>query len=704
MTFLAPLFLLGALAVALPIIFHLIRRTSREKVRFSSLMFLTPSPPRITRRSRLEHILLLLLRCAVICLLALAFARPFLRRPLFDPPADVTPVKTVLLVDTSASMRRENLWADAVARVDAILKSVSPGGQVALLAFDQSVRTVVSFEEWNRAPVDGRVTLLRERLSAVQPTWKAGHLDTALIRATEELQAQEPQRLGPQQIVVISDLQEGNHLDRLQSYEWPKNIEVRIETVKARQIGNAGLHLVSDRDATTLALPAVRARVTNSRDSKVDQFTIRWAGTRAGDSNTSVTVYVPAGQTRVFQAPALPSNAPASTLLLSGDPISFDNQAYRAEPLRTDVRVLFLGSEADNDPTRALYYVKRALQQTQRQRLELLGGDAAAQQLAAVNTNDPGLAILAIVTAELNERVAQRLGGWVRSGKTALFVLGSPVMAATLQQVIGGTDGIPCEEASGSTYAMLKQIEFEHPIFTPFADPRYSDFTKIHFWKHRRFNASSLPDSRVLATFDDDAPALLEMSLGNGKLLVLSSGWAPAESQLALSSKFVPLLYSILEYAGAPRTGSAQFLVGNPVPLPSARLPEQRTCTIRTPDGRTIEAPPGESFSGTDVPGVYFIIGLSVTQQFAVNLAESESKTAPLPPEELQRLGVPLGNSYKPKAERVEQKRRQLHHLELENRQKLWRWLIIAVLVLLVVETWFAARLTRRVSMGEIPV
>ena len=80
MSFLTPFFLLGALAIAGPIVFHLIRRTPRGEVPFSSLMFLTPTPPRLTRRSRLDNVLLLLLRAAALGLLALAFARPFLRQ------------------------------------------------------------------------------------------------------------------------------------------------------------------------------------------------------------------------------------------------------------------------------------------------------------------------------------------------------------------------------------------------------------------------------------------------------------------------------------------------------------------------------------------------------------------------------------------------------------------------------------------------
>ena len=80
MSFLTPFYILGLAAVAAPIIFHLIRRSPRGEVPFSSLMFLSPTPPRLTRRSRLDNWLLLLLRAAALSLLAFAFARPFLRQ------------------------------------------------------------------------------------------------------------------------------------------------------------------------------------------------------------------------------------------------------------------------------------------------------------------------------------------------------------------------------------------------------------------------------------------------------------------------------------------------------------------------------------------------------------------------------------------------------------------------------------------------
>src|SRR6188508_3042846 len=105
MSMLVPLYLAGLTALALPIIYHLVRRTPRGRQDFSSLMFLAPTPPRLTRRSRLDHLLLLALR-----LLAVAFARPFLREEAALSMTDLAGRRVALLVDTSASMRRGDLW------------------------------------------------------------------------------------------------------------------------------------------------------------------------------------------------------------------------------------------------------------------------------------------------------------------------------------------------------------------------------------------------------------------------------------------------------------------------------------------------------------------------------------------------------------------------------------------------------------------
>ena len=88
---------------------------------FGSLMFLEKSPERLTRRTRLERWLLLLLRCLAVILLALAFGRPFMKSFAL-PNEDSAINRAVILVDRSASMRRENLWDQALETASASIE------------------------------------------------------------------------------------------------------------------------------------------------------------------------------------------------------------------------------------------------------------------------------------------------------------------------------------------------------------------------------------------------------------------------------------------------------------------------------------------------------------------------------------------------------------------------------------------------------
>src|ERR1700710_2013345 len=76
MAFLNPILLFGMLGVAAPIIIHLLNRQQVERVWWAAMRFLQVSVEKNQRRLRIEDLLLLLVRCAVVLLLALALARP----------------------------------------------------------------------------------------------------------------------------------------------------------------------------------------------------------------------------------------------------------------------------------------------------------------------------------------------------------------------------------------------------------------------------------------------------------------------------------------------------------------------------------------------------------------------------------------------------------------------------------------------------
>lgn len=689
MSFLAPLFLLGATAIALPIVFHLIRRSSRERIPFSSLMFLLPTPPRVTRRSKLENVFLLALRCLILSLLAFAFARPFFSKPMTPDAAAGTGQRTVVLLDTSASMRRGDLWAEARQKAVAVFRQAAPLDQVACATFDREMRTILDFEEWTRMPLSDRALLGSKRLEAIQPGWGSTGLGPALTRACELFESSHKDEQVPRRIVLITDLQEGSRLDALQGFEWPQGISVSVEPVSVKRPSNAGLQLALDRD--DLAKPVAgesiaRVRISNASDSRREQFEIGWRGSSGGFVGQTIDVYVPPGQSRVLSVPRPATEPAVDRIVTVGDEADFDNTVYVVAEHAERARIVFLGKDAAGDANQSLYYVRRAFQETRRLAAEVV---SRSPELA-LTSPDLTNATLLVITDALPEEHIRVVKEFLQGGKTVFFALSQLAATPTLGRLLD-QESLGADEVSGPSYAMLGQIDFEHPLFAPFADPRYSDFTKIHFWKHRRVALEKAPNNRVIARFDNGDPALVEVSLGKGKLWILTSGWQPEDSQLALSSKFVPLLYAMLEQSGGLHDERSTFTIGDAVSLTAAA----DIVTIRKPDASEARVARGEKFNGTDQPGIYTVTG-ALPAAFAVNLAPEESRTAPLPVEDLGRLRVPLERAASVSAQELQKRREHLQAAQLENRQKLWRWLIVTALVVLVLETWLAGRITRR--------
>jgi hypothetical protein len=693
MSFLAPLFFLGVTAVGLPILFHLIRRTTRDRKPFSSLMFLAPSPPRLTQRSRLENLLLLFLRCLAIALLTFGFARPFLKKAVATP-GNAAAKRVLVLVDTSASMRRAGLWADARKQVEKILKDCAPADQVSLFTFDRQVVPRFTFEQWNTSPMGDRGALLLKRFSELSPGWGSTALGNALIQAAEAFNESGPRAtLGPARIELITDLQEGSHLDPLQGYEWPKSVEVAVTALKARSNNNASLQLVSDSDDSepVKAATSARIRVSNSAGSKREQFKVGWA---QPDGTSFVgqplAVYVPAGQTRVLALPTLATGA-SDRISLQGDDEPFDNLVFAKTSGALRLNVAYIGTDAPGNPKQPLYFLKRAFQETRRETVNV----QAFSPNDALPPDQAEATRLFIVTAPLSQQSGEAIRRQVQAGKTLLLVPGSTSMTPCLRELLQ-SQTLELTPVRPGNYAMLSDIDFRHPLFAPFADPRFSDFTKIHFWSYLKLDPSTIPGSRVLARFDTGDPALLELPVATGRVLILSSGWTPETSQLALSSKFVPLMYSILETSGGPAPAPPQFKVGDKVSIESLAGTRSAGVSVELPDGsRQALAEHQAVFSATEVPGVYSVSGAGWTRSFVVNLDPSESRTVPVAIDELERFGVPT--SRLPNMEMTEAQRKvRLQSAELENRQKLWRWFITGTMLVLLFETWLAGRTGRR--------
>lgn len=699
MSFLAPFFLVGGLALALPVVFHLIRRITRERTVFSSLLFLDPTPPRLTRRSRLENWLLLALRCLVLALLALGFARPFLKDRIAPPDPEGSAVRTVVLVDASASMRRPDLWKDAISRVSTLLGDARSIDEISILTFGREVRAVFQFDEWKSAAPDQRASLAIGRLKDLQPDWSSTQLGAALVRAAETLaEADTGGTATRRRIVLLSDFQEGARLELLQGYEWPKEVQLVLDPLKPKSAGNAGLQLVAESNTAEVGTnPVVRVRISNSPDATKDRFQVGWVQPKGTDfAGKPIEVYVPAGQSRVVAVPTPSGFEGLNRIQLRGDATEFDNSIAVIPPEVARSRILYLGNESEAETRQPLYFLKRAFPPTRRQTFEV----AAVRSGDSLGVAEVQSAALVLVTDSLSEDRSRLLREQMLAGRTIVVAPRSAGMSGTLA-MLTGIDGLSLTESTPGRYAILSELDFRHPLLGAFADPRFSDFSKIHFWKHRRVELGTIPGARAVAKFDSGAPALVEVPAGKGRLLLLTSCWHPEDSQLALSTKFVPLLFSMLEVAGNFSAPPSQYIVGDTIPLGFTGKPEG-SLSVVDPEGVAIALPAGTTnFTAATMPGIYSVQGIQPAIRFGVNLDPSESRTAPIALDELERLGAPVTQATESKAERAKERIALMQSEEAEGRQKLWRWFLVAALATLLVETVVAGWTARRTSLPE---
>jgi len=706
MSFLAPLYALGALAVLGPVLFHLIRRAPRGEVPFGSLMFLAPSPPRLSRRSRLDNVLLLLLRAGAVLLLALAFARPYLGAVAQVDTGGPGRRRVVLLVDTSASLRRPGLWDRARAAASAVVDGCRPDDELAVYAFDTTTRPVLSFAESAALGPGRRGAVAHARVDALAPTWNATDLGRALVDAASAVagladtadQAAAP----PRRVVLVGDLQRGARLDALADFQWPADVDLELVRLADQAgdaaVGNAGLSRLADAAPGTAVgessaagaeagiEPAVRMRVSNEPGSRRESFELAWRADTPGNAATNGAVkpmaaYVPPGESRVV---SLPRPAGRRAVVLRGDGCEFDNTWFVADEPRAEALVVCLGGGEAADPAGLLYYLERVFADTPRRRVRVKALDPAGD----VDWG-PVAPSLVVLGSEAAPGVVARLREYLRGGGTVLAVVAGPGRVESVAALAGVEPWEAVEPAPGPDL-MLGEVAFDHPLFAPLAGPQFNDFTKIRFWKYRRIPPGALgPSARVLARFDNGDAAVAEAAVGRGRLVVLASGWRPADSQLARSSKFVPLMNGLLD-GPAPATPADPrgHLVGDLVPVPAG-------ATVRTPGGRTVRLDPGAaSFAEPGEPGVYAVTaGAGGTREFAVNVDPAEGRTAPLEPEALEQFGCRLTGPQRRSAEAA--RLRQLRGAELEGRQKVWRGLVLAAAGVLLVETWLAGRRPR---------
>ncbi len=158
MGFLTPWFLGGMVALGLPVWLHLLRKHKTTPLPFSSLMFFERRTQSSIKHRRLRYLVLFSLRMALLALLVLAFAHPYLEQKLL--PQSRAGEVAVVAIDNSLSMRASDRLAEAKSMAKSVVRGMRPGQRGQVLEFGARVEALSEVTD-DKGALDAAIDAVR---------------------------------------------------------------------------------------------------------------------------------------------------------------------------------------------------------------------------------------------------------------------------------------------------------------------------------------------------------------------------------------------------------------------------------------------------------------------------------------------------------------------------------------------------------------
>lgn len=551
MGFLSPWFLAGVAAIGLPLWLHLLRQYRRTPQPFSSLMFFERRPQSSVKHRRLRYFLLLSLRMAVLVLLALAFASPFVNRTSAIAGRRKL---TIIAIDRSFSMRYADRMQQAKAEAHRILNTLRGREFGQVVAFDSHVENLTQPEP--DAPI------LSAAIDAIQPSDFASSFGefARAMRVTDQSSGMQLD------VHLISDMQQSSLPAGFRDLGMGPHTQLE-------------LHPVGNANAPNWAVESVTApaHVYSGAHTRLIATVAGWH-TPAAQKTVAVLLD---GKPIATRDVTVPPNGRAQVEFVGFDvPYGAHRGEVRMEPhdeLRNDDSFFFSTERSDprkvlflyagGRPQAALYY-KTAMESAsdtgltiQPEAIELAGRDDLSKFAYVVlsDVGDPG------------DSLSRALGDYVRDGG-GLFVALGPKAASYGRVPVTGERMTQLDQTQGAGF-----IDNRHPAL----DAR-AGFDNVQFFESVRLSPKS--DARVIAKLADGSPLLIEEHIGEGRLLIFASSLDNSGNDFPLHASFLPFVAQTGRYLAGMEEGSSNAVAGTPVMLRRTRA-EATAADVMGPDG-----------------------------------------------------------------------------------------------------------------------
>ncbi|HZP47128.1 MAG TPA: VWA domain-containing protein [Vicinamibacterales bacterium] len=546
MSFLSPLFLVGAAAAALPILLHLLKRDPDVRVKFAAVKLLKEAPVEQTERHRLRQLLLLTLRIAALVLLALAFARPFVP----DGAAAAASRATIVALDTSFSLDAPGRFDRAKQLARSAIDRVPAGEAVGVVTFaDEAAIT---------AKPSGDRVLARSAVDEAAVGFGSTRYRAALSTAAQALGG----RTGT--IVLVTDLQEGGW-DAGDRAVVPEGVAIELADVGEMppNLAVVNVHSAGDRIVAT-----IRNTGPSARDARVH---VTIDGRPAGDA----TAALGPRQSGEVSFPAAPGRAAVVSVDDPGGVRADDTRYAVLEATRAAQVAVITGS---GDLAREAFYAEHALAAGGARGYRPVGLSGATLASMPANGLNDYAAVVLVSTRGLDRHGRELLAGYVQSGGGLVLAAGPDVDGEVVADVLGHDAELRVSTVPGpsATPRAIAPADVRHPIFHPFAS-NAAALGLVTFRQAARVDGSGC---QTIARFTTGEAALLDCSAGEGRGLVLASDLNNRWNDFPLHSTFVPFLHEAVRYVGSGRAQGSDYAVGD-APAGAPRRPGIATVADR---------------------------------------------------------------------------------------------------------------------------
>ncbi|TVR00499.1 MAG: VWA domain-containing protein [Deltaproteobacteria bacterium] len=562
MTFGAPWMLAGLLAMALPVIVHLINRRHAVRRPFPAMRLLLESRERIARGLRVKQALLLLLRILLFAALPLAMAQPFVdcdRAGTAGGDDERLPSSVVLILDDSASMSLTHAgrssWDEALAAARRQLRQLRPWDRVQIVSAGDTIIAHLPAEGGSRAEAESA-------LARIAPRFGGGGIPSALAEALETHRAL---MLPARRTLVFTDDREATWED---GRTRPDAIEGLGPFTVIESAVDASGHVVIDsielEEATEIGIGAwtITARLRTHGDVN-DEVRIRLflddervAEQRvpvpaSGQSSTRFVVTT-TGQDPVHVRAEIISE-PRMTALAERHAILLPQRGVRVLLVNGDPR-----TRAWNDE---LFYVNAAMDAMDPDLRPLHARETLPAGITEDALADQDVVLLANVERLDGEQV-QLLRTFVENGGGLWITAGDhldvdrwnlhlePLLPARLRTVRTLTDRHDPDARIRAT--RIAALDASHPVLAPFSGRAAESLRSATIFRYVLLEPSTGDSVRTLAEFGDGAPALVSRRLGRGRVLMWTSTIDFDWTDLPIRTAFVPLVHrAVIWLSGA---------------------------------------------------------------------------------------------------------------------------------------------------------